>query len=59
MTFEASIAHAHELENINILTKSETKKIIVSLKKLAKLFLSKKFKLTSNMRIAILQLRIT
>ena len=45
---EASIAHAHELENINILTKSETKKVIVSLKKLAKLFLSKKFKLTSK-----------
>ena len=45
---EASIAHAHELENISILTKSETKKVIVSLKKLAKLFLSKKFKLTSK-----------
>ena len=45
---KASIAHAHELENINILTKSETKKVIVSLKKLAKLFLSKKFKLTSK-----------
>jgi argininosuccinate lyase len=45
---EASIAHAHELENINILTKSETKKVIVSLKKLAKLFLAKKFKLTSK-----------
>ena len=45
---EASMAHAHELENINILTKSETKKVIVSLKKLAKLFLSKKFKLTSK-----------
>ena len=45
---EASIAHAHELENINIFTKSETKKVIVSLKKLAKLFLSKKFKLTSK-----------
>ena len=38
---EASMAHAHELENINILTKSETKKVIVSLKKLAKLFLAK------------------
>ena len=45
---EASIAHAHELENIHILTKSETKKVIVSLKKLAKLFLAKKFKLTSK-----------
>ena len=45
---EASIAHAHELENINILTKSETKKVIVSLEKLAKLFLAKKFKLTSK-----------
>jgi argininosuccinate lyase len=45
---EASIAHAHELENINILTKSETKKVFVSLKKLAKLFLAKKFKLTSK-----------
>ena len=45
---EASMAHAHELENINILTKSETKKVIVSLKKLAKLFLAKKFKLTSK-----------
>ena len=45
---EASIAHAHELENINILTKSETKKVIVSLKKLAKLFLAKRFKLTSK-----------
>ena len=45
---EASIAHAHELENINILAKSETKKVIVSLKKLAKLFLAKKFKLTSK-----------
>ena len=45
---EASIAHAHELENINILTKSETKKVTVSLKKLAKLFLAKKFKLTSK-----------
>ena len=45
---EASIAHAHELENIHILTKSETKKVIVSLKKLAKLFLAKRFKLTSK-----------
>ena len=45
---EASMAHAHELENINILTKSETKKVIVSLKKLAKSFLTKKFKLTAK-----------
>jgi len=45
---EASIAHARELENINILTKSETKKVIASLKRLAKLFLAKKFKLTSK-----------
>jgi argininosuccinate lyase len=45
---EASMAHAHELENINILTKSETKKVIVSLKKLAKSFLAKKFKLTAK-----------
>ena len=56
---EASIAHAHELENINILTKSETKKVIVSLKKLAKLFLAKKFKLTSKYEDCTLQLRIT
>ena len=45
---EASMAHAHELENINILTKPETKKVIVSLKKLAKSFLAKKFKLTAK-----------
>ena len=45
---EASIAHAHELENINILNKSEAKKAISSLKKLAKLFKAKKFKLTSR-----------
>jgi argininosuccinate lyase len=45
---EASMAHAHELENINILNKSETKKVIVSLKKLAKSFLAKKFKLTAK-----------
>ena len=45
---QASIAHAHELQAINILTKSETKKIIASLKKLAKLFQTKKFKLTSK-----------
>ena len=45
---EASMAHAHELENINILTKSETKKVIVSLKKLAKLFITKKVKVRST-----------
>ncbi len=45
---QASIAHAHELQAVNILTKSETKKIIASLKKLAKLFQTKKFKLTSK-----------
>ena len=44
----ASIAHAHELQAINILTKTETKKIIASLKKLSKLFQTKKFKLTSK-----------
>lgn len=43
---QASIAHAHELQAINILTKSETKKIIASLKKLSNLFQTKKFKLT-------------
>ena len=43
---QASIAHAHELQAVNILTKSETKKIIASLKKLANLFQTKKFKLT-------------
>jgi argininosuccinate lyase len=45
---QASIAHAHELQAVNILTKSETKKIIASLKKLAKLYQTKKFKLTSK-----------
>ena len=45
---QASIAHAHELQAINILTKTETKKIISSLRKLAKLFQTKKFKLTSK-----------
>ena len=45
---QASIAHAHELQAINILNKLETKKIIASLKKLAKLFQTKKFKLTSK-----------
>ena len=42
---EASIAHAHELEHVNVLNKSETKKIITALKKLAKLFQSNKFKI--------------
>ena len=45
---EASIAHAHELQNINILTKAEAKKIVASLKNLAKLFQAKKFKLTTK-----------
>ena len=45
---EASIAHAHELKSINILNVTETKKMISSLKKLAKLFQSNKFKLTSK-----------
>ena len=45
---EASIAHARELESINIFNKSETKKIISTLKKLAKLFKTKKFKLSAK-----------
>ena len=45
---EASIAHAHELQNINILTKAEAKKIVASLTNLAKLFQAKKFKLTTK-----------
>jgi argininosuccinate lyase len=45
---EASIAHAHELQNINTLTKAEAKKIVASLKNLAKLFQVKKFKLTTK-----------
>ena len=45
---EASIAHAHELKSINILNATESKKIISTLKKLAKLFQSNKFKLTSK-----------
>ena len=45
---EASIAHAHELQSINILNGTETKKIISCLKKLARLFQAKKFKLTSK-----------
>ena len=45
---EASIAHSHELQNINILTKAEAKKIVASLTNLAKLFQAKKFKLTTK-----------
>ena len=45
---EASIAHAHELQNINTLTKAEAKKIVASLTNLAKLFQAKKFKLTTK-----------
>jgi len=45
---EASIAHVHELESINILNATESKKIISTLKKLAKLFRANKFKLTSK-----------
>ena len=44
----ASIAHARELESINIFNKSETKKIISTLNKLAKLFKTKKFKLSAK-----------
>ena len=45
---DASIAHAHELEKINIFTKTEGRKIITSLKKLGKLFQTNKFKLTAK-----------
>jgi argininosuccinate lyase len=45
---EASIAHAHELEKINIFTKTEARKVISSLKKLGKLFQTNKFKLTAK-----------
>ena len=45
---EASIAHVLELQDINIFTKSEAKKVIASLQKLAKLFQAKKFMLTSR-----------
>ena len=45
---EESIDHANELEHINILNKSETKKVISALKKLAKLFQANKFNLTSK-----------
>ena len=47
---QASIAHAHELQAINILTKTETKKIISSLRKLAKLFQTKKFNYERKLR---------
>ena len=43
---EASIAHAEELREVGILNGSEFKKLVSTLKKLAKLFLSNKFKLT-------------
>ena len=45
---EASIAHAEELRAIKILTAEELKRVVVALKKLAKLFITKKFKLTSK-----------
>ena len=45
---EASIAHTHELEKINIFTKTEAKKVTSSLKKLGKLFQTNKFKLTAK-----------
>ena len=44
----ASIAHTHELEKINIFTKTEAKKVTSSLKKLGKLFQTNKFKLTAK-----------
>ena len=45
---EASISHTHELEKINIFTKTEARKVISSLKKLGKLFQTNKFKLTAK-----------
>ena len=45
---EASIAHTHELEKINIFTKTEARKVISSLKKLGKLYQTNKFKLTAK-----------
>ncbi len=45
---EATIAHVHELQSINILNGIESKKVISTLKKLARLFKAKKFKLTSK-----------
>jgi argininosuccinate lyase len=45
---EASIAHAEELKAIGILNASELKKMVSALKKLAKLFSVKKFKLTKK-----------
>ena len=48
MTFEASIAHAHELEQINILNKSETKKIITVFKEACKVISNKKIQANSK-----------
>ena len=45
---EASIAHAEELKAIDILSATEFKKMASALKKLAKLFLNNKFKLTKK-----------
>ena len=45
---EASIAHAEELRAIKILKVEELKRVVAALKKLAKLFITKKFKLTSK-----------
>ena len=45
---KASIAHVHELKEINILNISESKKIISSLNKLSKLFKENKFRLTTK-----------
>ena len=45
---EASIAHAEELRAIKILKTEELKRVVAALKKLAKLFITKKFKLTSK-----------
>ena len=45
---EASIAHAEELRAIKILKAEELKRVVAALKKLAKLFTTKKFKLTSK-----------
>ena len=45
---EASIAHAEELRAIKILKAEELKRVVAALKKLAKLFITKKFKLTSK-----------
>ena len=45
---EASIAHALELKEVKVLTAGEAKKIITALNKLAKLFKTKKYKLTEK-----------